>query len=217
MRKLTILTVIAAFVAFAAACGGANSNTTATPTGNTPATANQTPTTATTANSNHGANSAATTTTGGDETPALVKAAFPGAQSFTVQHKDISPSNQTQIEKDAGAKIPDQDHHSYLAFSTEGGTRKQIGAATIVKANGTEAIVIYESKDGMPTISEVRADDFPAAFLAQFKGKNHDNKLAFGSEIKPNGADEAAAKNLTDAVRVDLLTMETLYGKPHKH
>lgn len=215
MRKLMILTIIAASAALSAACSGANSNTAAPTTGNAAVNANQTATAATTANSNHAANTAATT--GGDETPAAVKAAFPAAQSFTVQHKDISPSAQTQIEKDAGAKVPDKDHHSYLAFSNEGGTRKQIGAATVVKASGKDVVVIYESKDGMPTIKEVRAEGVPAAFLQQFAGKGHDNEIVVGSDIKTGGADEATARAITEAVRVDAMTMQTLYGKTHTH
>lgn len=213
MRKLLILKIIAASAALSAACSGANSNT-AAPTGNTVANANQTATTAATANSNHSANTA---TTGGDETPAAVKAAFPSAQSFTVQHKDISPSAQTQIEKDAGIGIPDKDHHSYLAFSTAGGTRKQVGAATVVKAGGKDVVVIYENKDGMPTIKEVRAEGVPAAFLQQFAGKGHDNELVVGSDIKTSGADETIARAITEAVRVDAMTMQTLYGKAHTH
>lgn len=153
----------------------------------------------------------------GDETPAQVKSALPEAQSFTTQHKDVPQIAIADIEKDTGGKVPDKDHHSYLAFSSAGGTRKQIGAATVVKADGKELVIVYENKDGSPYIKEVKTDGVPAPFLAQFAGKGHDDKFAFGTEIKANGLDEAAAKSITTAIKVDVLTMQALYGKAHTH
>ena len=152
-----------------------------------------------------------------NDAPASVKAVFPDAQSFTTQHKDVSDEQIASIEKDTGSKVPDKDHHSYLAFSTAGGTRKQIGAATIVKVSGKDVVVVYDNKDGSPIIKEVRADGVPAPFLAQFAGKGHDNDLLLGADIKASGANEAQAKAITEAVRVDVLTMQALYGSAHKH
>ena len=171
------------------------------------------------------ANTATVTNAGGahtnapDEIPAVVKAAFPDAQSFTKQHKDIPKDAVAGIEKDAGGgKVPDTDHHSYLAFSgTGGGARKQIGAATVVKADGRDVVIVYENKEGSPYIKEVRAEGIPASFLTQFAGKGHDDKFLFGSTIKANGADEAAAKAITSAVAVDVMTMQKLYGAAHTH
>ena len=159
----------------------------------------------------------ATNATKADETPAAVKAVFPNAQSFSAQHKDIPANSIASIEKDTGSKVPDKDHHSYLAFSTTGGARKQIGAATIVKVDGKDVIVIYDNKDGSPVIKEIRADGVPAAFLKQFAGKGHDNDLLLGADIKASGADEAQAKAITEAVRLDVLTMQALYGSSHTH
>ena len=156
-------------------------------------------------------------TAGDKDIPAAVKAAFPGAQSFTKQHKDISPAQKADIEKDTGGKLPDNDHHSYLAFATDGGARKQIGAATVVSAGGKEAVVIYENREGSPFIKEVRAEGVAPAFLDQFKGKGHDDKLSFGGAIKAQGADEAIAKALTLAIAVDVHTMQALYGAAHTH
>jgi hypothetical protein len=213
MRQITIAAVIAASVALASACSKAT--TTSTPTG----TANKA--TATNANAaNSGApNTAAANAAhkSADETPAAVRAVFPDAQSFTTQHKDVPDAQIASIEKDTGAKVPAKDHHSYLAFSTAGGARKQIGAATIVKADGKDVIIIYDSKDGSPVIKEIRADGVPAAFLAQFAGKGHDDDLLLGADIKANGANEAQAKALTEAIRVDVLTMQALYGAAHTH
>jgi len=109
-----------------------------------------------------------------------------------------------------------------LAFSTTGGTRKQLGAATVIKADGEDFVIVYENKDGSPVIKELRdgggGGTMPSPlFLKQFVGKGHDNDLLLGADIKANGANEAQAKAITEAVRVDVLTMQALYGAAHKH
>lgn len=152
-----------------------------------------------------------------DETPAQVKSAFPDAQSFTAQHKDIPKDKIADIEEQSDGKVPATDHHSYLAFSTAGGSRKQIGAATVVKAGGKDVVVIYENKDGSPYIKEVRADGVPAPFLAQFAGKGHDDKFTIGGDIKANGVDDAMARAMVTAILIDVLTMQALYGATHSH
>lgn len=208
MRKFTFLLVIVlAFAAFLASACSSPSNTTTTNSTNQAAPTNT-----------NAANNAATTAKTDDETPAAVKAVFPDAQSFTKQHKDIPAEKIASIEKDTGGKVPDKDHHSYLAFATKDGKRTQIGAATIIKADGKEMIVIYESKNGMPTIKELRADGVAKEFLAQFAGKNHDTKITFGDDIKAlGGVTEAQAKEIAQAVRIDVLSMEALYGAAHTH
>ncbi len=208
MKKFTFLAIIGliAIIGLAGACSSGSTPTTTTNATNNQATTN-------TAKPTNAANTAKTD----DETPAAVKAVFTDAQSFTTQHKDIPADKIASIEKDTGGKVPDKDHHSYLAFATKDGKRTQIGAATLVKADGKEIIIIYESKNGMPTIKEVRADGVAKEFLAQFAGKNHDTKIKFGEDIKANGADEATAKSITQAVRIDVLTMEALYGSAHSH
>jgi hypothetical protein len=154
----------------------------------------------------------------GNETPASVKAVFPDAQSFTKQHKDIPQDAVANIERETGGKVPDKDHHSYLAFSTGGGgARKQIGAATIVKANGKDMVIVYENKDGFPYIKEVRSEGVPAPFLAQFAGKGHDDKFQVGTDLKANGLDDGIAKAIAQAVRIDAMTMQTLFGAAHTH
>jgi hypothetical protein len=213
MKKLTVITIIALsfVVGLAAACSsGSDTATTAN--------ANQAKTTANTTAANQAANNAAPTGAKTDDVPTIVKAVFPDAQSFTTQHKDVPASAIADIEKDTGGKVPDKDHHSYLAFSTAGGKRTQIGAATVVKAGGKDVVVIYENKGGMPTIKEVRADGIPADFLKQFAGKGHDDKFEVGGDIKATGGvDEATAKAIALAVRIDSLTMQTLYGAAHSH
>ena len=203
MKQILILSAIAVSLSIASACLSSPETATTNRTANT--------TTANTATTN------AANTTKADDTPAAVKAVFPDAQSFTTQHKDVPADKIASIEKDTSSKVPDKDHHSYLAFSTAGGARKQIGAATVVKADGKDVIIVYDNKDGSPVIKEVRADGVPAPFLAQFAGKGHDDDLLLGADIKASGANEAQAKAITEAVRVDVLTMQALYGAAHKH
>jgi hypothetical protein len=206
MSKFTLLSIIVLAVAtlFAGACSSPASNTATTTMQTVPQKAN-------TAN-----NLAATKTD--EDVPDSVKALFPNAQSFTKQHKDIPLEEIVAIEKDTGGKVPDKDHHLYLAFANIDGKRTQIGAATIVKADGKEMIVVYESKNGMPTVREVRADGVAKEFLAQFAGKNHDTPIRFSDDIKAlGGVSEAQAKEIAQAVRIDVLTMEALYGTAHTH
>ncbi len=207
MKNIAIVTILS-LAGLAGAC--ASSPETANKTTNT-VVANTT--------TNSAANSATTNAAPktDNDAPASIKAVFPDAQSFTTQHKDVPADKIASIEKDTDSKVPDKDHHSYLAFSTAGGARKQVGAATIVKVEGRDVIVVYDNKDGSPIIKEVRADGVPAPFLAQFAGKGHDNDLLLGADIKASGANEAQAKAITEAVRVDVLTMQALYGSAHKH
>ena len=203
MKQILILSAIAVSLSIASACSSSPETATTNRTANT--------NTANTATTN------AANATKADDTPAAVKAIFPDAQSFTTQHKDVPADKIASIEKDTSSKVPNKDHHSYLAFSTAGGARKQIGAATVVKADGKDVIIVYDNKDGSPVIKEVRADGVPAPFLTQFAGKGHDNDLLLGADIKASGANEAQAKAITEAVRVDVLTMQALYGAAHKH
>jgi len=203
---------LSTFAAISMAVGLATACSTAT---NTTTNTDQTKSAANTANT--GAANTATAPKKDEDLPAAVKAAFPGAGSFTKQHKDIPKDAIIDMEKDSGGKVPDTDHHSYLAFSTEGGTKKQIGAATVITANGKEFVIVYENKNGSPFIKEVRGEGVAPAFLAQFAGKGHDDKFKMGTDIKPNGVDDATAKAITAAIQIDASTMQNLYGSAHSH
>lgn len=211
MKNIAIVTILTA-AGLVGACSSSpeTANQTVNKTTNTVA-ANTTTTNVSNADATHSAAKS------DNDAPATVKAFFPDAQSFTTQHKDIPADKITSIEKDTDSKVPDKDHHSYLAFSTAGGARKQVGAATIVKVSGKDVIIVYDNKDGSPVIKEIRAEGVPAPFLAQFAGKGHDDDLLLGADIKASGANEAQAKAITEAVRVDVLTMQALYGAAHTH
>lgn len=213
MRKIFAIAIIGLLAALSLACGKTEETGTNATAGK--ATTNTAPAPAP---ANTSAPEAGKAGHASDENiPSAVKAVFPDAQSFTKQHKDISSSQSAMIERESGSKVPDTDHHSYLAFSSAGGARKQIGAATLVKAGGKDVTIVYESREGKPYIKEVRAEGVSSAFLDQFKGKGHDDKFQVGSDLKAQGADEATAKAIAAAVHVDILTMQALYGGPDTH
>ena len=201
MKKLAILILISSLAALASACS----------------TSETTNTTANTVPANSAPKTTASKSASGEDVPASVRAAFSDAQSITKQHRDLSPEQITAIQKETGSKVPDTDHHSYLAFSNSSGTRQQIGAATVVKAGTKEMVIVYENRGGKPYIKEMRAEGVPQGFLDQFKGKGHDEKFQIGQDLKAQGLDDATAKAAADAVRVDIMTMQTLYGAADKH
>lgn len=217
MKKLLTIALAGSLTAFATSCssGGeenrsattANINSNAPPSAPTSSPATRTDSPA--AGSHSGA-------TSGD-VPASVRAVFPDAQQVTTQHKDLSASQVSTIEKETNTKIADKDHHSYLAFSTAGGTRRQTGAATVVNANGKEMVVVYESRNGVPYIKEVSADGVPQTFLDQFKGMGHDDKFQIGGDLKASGVDDATARAAAATIRQDAVIMQTLYGGKHSH
>ncbi|MBK6589982.1 MAG: hypothetical protein IPG22_16985 [Acidobacteria bacterium] len=204
MKILIFVTVITASL-LSLACSGGSTNTSP----NT-ATANKAPANSTAANN-------AAPPAKADEVPASVKAALPGAQTFTAMHKELTDAQVASIEKDTGGKVTEKDHHSYPGFSTVNGTKTQLGSVTIVKAAGKEILVVYENKEGSPSIKEIKAEGVPAGFLSQFTGKGHDDDLLLGADIKANGAKDDLAKAITDAIRIDVLSMQALYGKAHTH
>ena len=204
MKILIFVTVITASL-LSLACSGGSTNTSP----NT-ATANKAPANSTAANN-------AAPSAKADEVPASVKAALPGAQTFTAMHKELTDAQIASIEKDTGGRVTEKDHHSYPGFSTVNGTKTQLGSVTIVKAAGKEILVVYENKEGSPSIKEIKAEGVPAGFLSQFTGKGHDDDLLLGADIKANGAKDDLAKAITDAVRIDVLSMQALYGKAHTH
>lgn len=202
MKKLMLIALVAGLAALGAACS-TNKEAASESTGSASAPASP----------------ATVVASKSDDIPAAVHAALPNAQSITKQHKDLTDAQAASIEKQSGLKLDDKDHHSYLAFANEGGARKQVGAASLVKANGHEVVVVYASENGSPMIKEVHGESggVPHTFLDQFKGKGHDSKLRLGQDIKAQGVDEATARALTDAIRLDVVTMQTLYGAAHSH
>ena len=201
MNKLICITLLVGLAALSVACSsGGNETATA------PATTSASPAATTSAEAPKA-----------DEVPTAVKAIFPNAQSFTKQHKDLTTEQIASLEKMSGQKLDDKDFHSFAAFSTAGGARKQVGVATLVKGGGMDMLIAYGNVKGQPVINEVKSEGMPAPFLAQFKGKGHDNKLKLGEDIKALGADEAMARSMTDAIRLNAMTMQTLYGSSHEH
>lgn|GEM_PF-2550916 len=149
----------------------------------------------------------------GYEIPQLIKSAFPENASINLQKRKLTD----EILKQAEPTLSPE-HEAYFAFSSENGTRKQIGAATLLKIADKEIAVVYESKNGMPTISKLLSTQVPKDFLNQFIGKTHDDPIRLGADIKRvGGVNEQEAEQITKAIRSDVLIMQALYGKPHSH
>lgn len=214
MKRILILAVAAVTLAVSSACSNAGEATKTSQAGSAVNTNVENKSAGTAAGTTAGTANANATD---DAPPASVRAAFTDAQSFKKEHKNMTPTQMAEIEKTAGVKPPDTDHHYFAAFTGGTGGRKQIGAATTVKAGEKDIVVVYENREGKPFIKEVRADGLPAAFLSQFVGKSHDDKMQIGGDIKANGVDDKTAKAVADAVRVDAVTMQILYGAKDSH
>ncbi len=212
MNKLFALILVGTLAGLSAACASGTNTTTPTTTNTANSTVSATSTPAANANAAHSAN---------DDIPASVRAALPDAQTFSMQHKDIPAGTISEMERATGTPVADRDHHAYLAFSTQGGARRQVGAATVVNAGGGELVIVYDSRNGMPVIREVRVSNsrnLPAAFLDQFKSKDHDAPITFGNDIRAaGGVEEAMARQVTSAIKADVLAMQALYGAAHTH
>lgn len=217
MTKIFSIAFVGLLAIFAVACSSSGEKTATTNSATTNAGHNDAPGAAPHSHDESANAGAASKDAAKDDVPAAVHGAFPGAQSITTQHKDLTAEQISSIEKETNTKVTDKDHHSYLAFSTSGGTRKQVGAATVVEAGGKHMVIVYESRDGVPYIKEVRAEGLAQAFLDQFKGKGHDDKFQIGQDLRAQGVDEATAKAAAEAVRRDAMIMQTLYGGSHGH
>jgi hypothetical protein len=160
---------------------------------------------------------------GKEETPDAVKAAFPEAQSITMQHKDLTASHVSALEKDYGVKVKPTDFHTFVAYGTGSGKRTQLGAATIVDVEGTgepaQLVVIYSNDIVIKKVTPVKgsSDVVSPSFLNQFVEKNHDQPFQVGKDIKYNGNNKAAAEAVANAIKHDILSMQMLYGKAHSH
>ncbi|MBI3652706.1 MAG: hypothetical protein HY231_16915 [Acidobacteria bacterium] len=159
----------------------------------------------------------------GEETPPAVKAAFPDAQSITELHKDLTAGQIATIEKESGAKLGDTDFHNYVAYGTKDGKRAQLGAATVVEVQGADEpvqlVVVYSNDIAIKSVAAVKGsgDVVAPGFLAQFIGKDHDEKFHVGEDLKYSGSHKAAAEAVAHALKRDILAMQTLYGKAHGH
>lgn len=152
-----------------------------------------------------------------DEVPAAVRAALADAQTVAVEKKELSTSQLAEVEREAGTKVQNATHTTYFGYASNGGARRQVGAATLLDVDGKQVIIIYESRNGLPYIKEVRAEGLPSEFLAQFRGKGHDDPLQLGRDVQARGLDQPTARAIVDAVRLDTRVMQTLYGAPHTH
>ena len=158
--------------------------------------------------------------TAGRNMPDSVKAVFSGAQTITLQHRDLSPADIAAIETASGKPWSgDKDFHLYLAIGTTQGKRAQLGAATVVEnvADVGDLTIAYgnDLKVTKVIAAQQSSDATSSAFLDQFAGKSHDDPIKLGQDVKYSGSNRASATAITDAVRRVTATMQHLYGKAH--
>lgn len=155
-----------------------------------------------------------------EEVPAQVKAAFPEAQSVSLQHKDLTSGQISSIEKEAGAKLADSDFHSFVAHDS---SHKQIGSATLTEVEGAgepaQLLVVYTNDVTINKVTPLKGsgDVVSPSFLDQFVGLDHHSVFHVGDDLKYDGANKDAAQAVAHAVKRDVLAMQALYGKKHGH
>lgn len=152
--------------------------------------------------------------------PASVKAVFSGAETITLQHRDLSPADIAAIETASGKPWSGaKDFHLYLAIGTTQGKRALVGAATVLEnLAGVGDLTIAYGNDLKVTkviAAQQSSDATSSAFLDQFAGKSHDDPIKLGQDVKYSGSNRATAAAVTDAVRRATATMQHLYGKAH--
>lgn len=155
-------------------------------------------------------------------TPEAIRAAFPSAQTFTKQHRDLSPADISAIEKASNTRWSgDKDFHSYLAIGSKNGKRTQLGAVTVAEnvSGAGDLTLAYDNdlKITKVTAAKSGSNATSSSFLGQFVGKGHDDPIKLGQDIKYSGSDRVTAAAITDAVRRVTATMQRLYGKAHEH
>lgn len=152
--------------------------------------------------------------------PESVETIFSGAQTITLQHRDLSPADIAAIEKASGTTWSgDKDFHIYLAIGITQGKRVQLGAATVVENvfGAGDLTIAYDNDLKVTKVidSQQGSDATSSAFLGQFVGKDHDDPIKLAQDIKYAGSNRATAAAITDAVRRVTATMQRLYGKAH--
>lgn len=103
-------------------------------------------------------------------------------------------------------------HPLFIFRKTENDKEKQIAVVNEVSVDNLEIQIIYSSKDNQPFIKEIRSEFLPEEFLDQFAEKDKNSKIKLGEDISIKQLNEDQARKLTDAIRADFWTMQTIYG-----
>lgn len=134
-------------------------------------------------------------------------------------HKFLTPEQMKNIEKDSGVK-PEGYFHTFIAIGKKNGKKTQLGAGTLVKIDGKKPIefaVIYNNKLVIKDILPIKNTEAIKYFLSEFKGKDHDQAFSVGKDLKYSGKDLDLAKKVAQSIKLDIITVQTLWGKSHSH
>ena len=120
-----------------------------------------------------------------------------------LQKADLKVTSDKELKK---TEIKEQ--HIYFIFRGEA----QLAGVKWVAIEDKLALVVFSSKNGKAYIDEIRSEDISQNFLRQFLGKGGDDKIKLGEDIESAGLELTFAKELTDAIRLSLWTMQINYN-----
>lgn len=138
-----------------------------------------------------------------------IKKFFPGAETYKTDYKKPSSSEKSAIEKRIGTKL-DSDESEFKFYRIMKDDKKvgtilthlgkgQYGAIEVVVALDNSAKVkgVDIQRDREKKRAELRSDKF----LGQFKGKDKDDPIKTGKDIKPVEGAEKSSETVAFSVR----------------
>lgn len=134
-------------------------------------------------------------------------------------HKFLTVNQMNNVKKYSGVKT-DNYFHTFVAVGNNNGKKSQLGAGSLVKVEDTKEIefgIIYDNNLVIKDILPIKNANDLKPFLNQFKGKDHHSSFSIGKDLKYTGNNSKIASKIAQAVKVDVLTIQELWGKAHKH
>ncbi len=138
-----------------------------------------------------------------------IKQFFPGAETYKTDYKKPSKSEKATIEKRIGTSLDsDESEFKFYRILKGGKTvgtilthlgKGQYGAIEIVVALDTNAKIkgVGIQRDREKKRAELRSDDF----LGQFRGKDKNDPIKTGKDIKPVKGAEKSSETVAFSVR----------------
>lgn len=154
--------------------------------------------------------------------PTEIQSSFPDASSIILKEKLLSNRQMLSILQDTGIQPDSKKFYTYFAYKTNNGQDSQLGTATIIDLKTEKPmqfVLIYNSKLIIKKIVPIKADEeFKSeTFLNQFINKDHHEGFVYGKDIKFAGSNKSDAEAVIKAIKINILSMQAIYGRPHHH
>lgn len=154
--------------------------------------------------------------------PTEIQSLFPDASSIILKEKLLSNRQMLSILQDTGIKPDSKKFYTYFAYRDNNGQNSQLGTATIIDIKTEKPmqfILIYNGKLLIKKIIPIKADEeFKSEiFLDQFINKDHHQGFMYGKDIKFDGSNKSDAEAVIQAIKINILSMQAIYGRPHHH